>query len=938
MTAPARKKLIEVALPLDAINAASAREKSIRHGHPSTLHLWWARRPLATARAVLFAQLVDDPDSDTAPRAFVEACRALPAGKHAATEDTPRHRLFDFISELVTWENTTNETVLEKAHDLIMLATDGNPPPVLDPFSGGATIPLEAQRLGLEAHGSDLNPVAVMIGKASIEIPPRFAGLPPVRSTDRYVTGGSWRGAQGLAEDVRYYGRWMKEEAERRIGHLYPKAKLPDGGEATIIAWLWARTVKCPNPACGADMQLVSSFELSTKQGKRAWVEPEIDRSATPPRVVYHVRAGTGQAPEPPKTGRGANFRCLCCCISVSDAHIKTEGKVGRMGTQPMAVVAEGSRGRIYLAPTEEMQQVAEAAVPDWVPDQPMPKNPRWFSPPDYGMPLFSDVFTPRQLVALTTFSDLVAEARDRVLEDARSAGLEDDDIPLRDGGRGARAYAEAISVYLAFAVDKGADNWSSITTWASPRETFRNTFSRQALPMTWDFAEANPFSDSASNFFSLINSISSALDTFYFFRGGAQQSASATDIHIGNKVVSTDPPYYDNIGYADLSDFFYVWLRRSLRSVYPDLFSTMLVPKAEELVATPYRHGSKKQAEAFFMSGMTRAISNIMTHGNQDYPTAIYYAFKQAEVKEDGVSSTGWATFLEAVLQAGFTINGTWPVRTEREGRSIGVGTNALASSIVLVCRPRPPTALLATRSDFLRDLRRELPEALRALTASNIAPVDMAQASIGPGMAVYSRYKQVLEPDGSQMSVRTALQLINAALDEYFSEQEGHMDEYTRFAVTWFESFGMEEDVYGKAEQIATARGVSVQGVADAGLFVARGGHARLLKRSELNPDWDPQMDTRPTVWEAVQHLVRAQEAGGDQQAGVLLARLGGLADGARNLAYRLYGICERKGWSQEGQAYNALVASWSEASEVARNVGPVVTQDSFAFGGEV
>lgn len=936
----ARKKLIEVALPLDDINAASAREKSIRHGHPSTLHLWWARRPLATARAVLFAQLVDDPDNEHAPREFVEACRTLlpvgqtKVGKHAAAEDTPRHRLFDFIAQLVQWESTTSEAILKKAHELILLSTEGNPPPVLDPFSGGATIPLEAQRLGLEAHGSDLNPVAVMIGKASIEIPPRFAGMPPVHPTDQPFESPSWKGAQGLAEDVRYYGAWMKAEAEKRISYLYPKAKLPDGSETTVIAWLWARTVKCPNPACGADMQLVSSFELSTKVGKKAWVEPEIDRSVSPPRVKYHIGNGSGTAPEPPKTGRGAKFRCLCCGVAADDSYIKAQGRAGQMGAQLMATVAEGARGRIYLEPTEEMEAAARVAVPDWKPDQPMPKNPRWFSPPEYGMPLFSDVFTNRQLVALTTFSDLVSKACEQVHTDAITAGLLDDDVPLRNGGRGARAYGEAIAVYLGLGVSRLAAANCSLAIWKASMDQSIAAFGRQALAMTWDFSEANPLAGWAGDFSVATQTMARVAEKLPVRSGAVELQMDAGLLKTSDSpLISTDPPYYDNIGYSDLSDFFYVWLRRSLRPIFPNILSTLLTPKDAELVANPYRHGGKSAAEKFFMDGMTSAMSNMATQGNTGYPTAIYYAFKQADSTDEGTSSTGWSTFLEAVIQAGFSINGTWPVRSELT-HALKAGVNALASSIVLVCRPRPSTAPLATRAEFTRELRRELPEALKALTTSNIAPVDMAQASIGPGMGVFSRYTGVLEPDGSRMSVKAALQVINRELDEFFNEQEGHLDEYTNFAVKWFETHGMNEAAYGEAELLATARGVSVPGVVAAGILEAKAGRARLRRRDELPADWDPHAE-RPTAWEAVQHLIRALDSGGEARAGEFLAKLGDLGDAARDLAYRLYQICERKGWAQEAQPYNALVASWNEASRAARDVRAATPTQVGLFG---
>lgn len=933
---PVRRKLIEVALPLEAINAASAREKSIRHGHPSTLHLWWARRPLATARAILFGQLVDDPNDASAPPAFVQACRALVTltpgkdgkrtpgrpGTFATAEDTPRNRLFDFIAELVEWENTTNRKVLDTANELIRLCTGNNPPPVLDPFSGGCTIPLEAQRLGLEAHGSDLNPVAVMIGKASIEIPPRFAGRAPVHPTRKGVTGGTWEGAKGLAEDVRYYGAWMKAEAEKRIGHLYPKAKLPGGGEATVIAWLWARTVASPDPAAGgAHVPLVRSFELSTKKGKETYVEPVVDGN------TYRFVVRQGKIPAELKDGTvgRTGARCILTGTPFPLTYIRAEGKAGRMGQRLMAVVAEGDRQRIYLDPTDDMEKVAASAEPEWKPESSLPDNPRNFNTPIYGLDSFDKLFTPRQLVALTTFSDLVAEAREQVKADALAAGLPEGE-PLRDGGNGALAYAEAVGVYLSLAVGKFADNASTICSWHSggSHQKIRATFGRQAIPMTWDFAEGNPQSDSSGNFYRQITLAVEAIERFPAqAQGSERQIDAASRLVPDDAVISTDPPYYDNIGYADLSDFFYVWLRRSLRSTYPDLFGSMLVPKAEELVATPYRHGGKENAEQFFLDGMTQAMHNMATQGNPAYPAAIYYAFKQSEADANGVSSTGWATFLEAIIQAGYSINGTWPVRTELGNRMIGRDANALASSIVMVCRPRPADAPLTTRADFLRELRRTLPGALSALTASNIAPVDMAQASIGPGMAVYSKYAQVLESDGSRMPVRVALQLINAALDEFLAEQEGHLDDQTRFAVTWFETHGTAEAAYGDAETLATARGVSVSGVVEAGLITARAGRVKLVAREEMPTDWRPQTDKHPTAWEAVQHLARINDAQGAEAAGELMAQLGDLADSARQLAYRLYGICERKGWSTEGQVYNALVASWGEAAEAAARV---------------
>ena len=941
-----KKKLIEVALPLEAINVASAREKSIRHGHPSTLHLWWARRPLAAARAVIFAQMVDDPSGH--PERF-------PTDE---AQERERQRLFRLIEELVKWENTTNETVLQQARDEIWqswrvtcaenrdhpraaeLFDPDKLPAFHDPFAGGGSLPLEAQRLGLESYASDLNPVAVLINKAMIEIPPKFAGRAPVNPEARRKLGasGSWRGGQGLAEDVRYYGKWMRDEAEQRIGHLYPKIEItadmskerPDlkkyvGHQLTVIAWLWARTVKSPNPAFAhVDIPLASTFMLSTKAGKEAYVEPVVEGDG----YRFTVKVGKPKDVEAVKNGTSAGkrkaFICLISMVPIGYEHIRSEAKAGRMGERLMAVVAEGERGRVYLSPTEEMEAVARMAQPEWKPDCEMPKKHRNFQPPVYGMNNLGDIFTPRQLVALTTFSDLVQEARERAKRDALAAGMPDDSKPLRDGGTGAMAYGEGVATYLACGISRSADFWSSLCIWANQpkNELVTHLFGRQAIPMAWDFAEANPFSGSGGNFSKNLSYVAMGVDYLAGSAPGhALQLDAATNGSSMGKVVSTDPPYYDNIAYADLSDFFYVWLRRSLRPVFPNLFATLAVPKAEELVATPHRHGSKEKAEAFFLGGMTQAMHRLAEQANPALPVTIYYAFKQSESDGiDGTASTGWETFLDAVIRAGFALTGTWPMRTERQGRMIGNDSNALASSIVLVCRPRLHDAPVTTRRDFLKALKRELPDALKKLQHGNIAPVDMAQATIGPGMAIFTRYAQVLESDDRPMQVRTALQLINQALDEYLSEQEGEYDPDTRFAITWFETHGMDEGPYGVAETLATARGVAVRGVQEAGILIAKGGKVRLLKREELPADWNPATGTRPTVWEAAQHLIRTMQTQGEVAAGTLLPQLGTLADTARDLAYRLYGICERKKWAEEALAYNALVIAWPELTRLA------------------
>jgi putative DNA methylase len=849
-------------------------------------------------------------------------------------QEKERQRLFRIIEELVKWENSNNEQVLEAARAEIRKSTGGNPPPVLDPFCGGGSIPLEAQRLGLEAYGSDLNPVAVLITKALIEIPPKFAGRAPVHPQDRQLVQRSWRGAGGLAEDVRYYGQWMRDEVEKWIGHLYPKVKLPKeygGGEATVIAWLWARTVKCPNPACGAQMPLVRSFWLSTKKGKQAWVEPIVDKKRK--TVRFEVRTGKGEPPVGTVNRRGA--QCIVCNTPVPFDHVRSEGKAGKMSAQLMAIVAEGKGGRVYVAPTAEHESVARLAKPSCVPDTDLPEQALGFRVQLYGMTRHADLFTPRQLVALTTFCDLVSEARERVLADARKAGLPDDGKGLNDGGTGASAYADAVATYLAFALSKLADRGSSICTWFTERDSTRNTFPRQAIPMTWDYAELNTLLDGTGSFSGAVEWTAESLDSVPCSQtqtqGGTARQLDATSAinEIEQPLISTDPPYYDNIGYADLSDFFYIWLRRSLGRVYPQLFSTVLVPKAQELVATPYRFdGDKEKARQFFETGLGKAFERMRSAQHPNYPLTVFYAFKQAEVEDEAdsgdpddsaVASTGWETMLEGLINAGFAVTGTWPMRSERTARSVALGTNALASSIVLVCRPRPEAAPLATRREFVAALKKELPDALKALQHGNIAPVDLAQAAIGPGMAVFTRYAKVLEADGTPMSVRTALQIINQELDAYLAAQEGEMDGDTRFCLAWFEQNGMNEGAFGEADVLARAKNTSVQGLVDAGVLNARAGKVRLLKRTEYDKDWDPAQDRRLTVWECTQYLILQLDTKGEEGAALLCRRLGGgRSEDARALAYRLYSICERKGWAEEALAYNSLVVSWPAIQE--------------------
>lgn len=907
-----KRKLIEVALPLEAINRESAREKSIRHGHPSTLHLWWSRKPLAAARAVLFAQLVDDPSAR--PDEF-------PTEEDQRRE---RERLHGLIERLVKWENVRDEKLLAEAHAEILKSTNGNPPPILDPFAGGGTIPLEAQRLGLQAHASDLNPVAVLINKALIEIPPKFRDQPPIYPGLADSEIRDWKGAEGLAADVRAYGGWMRDEAEKRIGHLYPKATLDDGSQANVIAWIWARTVTCPNPACGIEMPLAGKWWLGKKKGKEAYVIPTVvtdpDHSAGQ-RVQFEIGHDLARAPTKETDGtmsgrHGAT--CLACDAVVSKEHIKSEGADGRMGATLIAVVAEWDRRRIYIAPTDEHKVAADVARPDDVPDQELGYDPRNLWTPQYGLTKFFDLFTNRQLVALTTFSDLVAEAREQVLAEG-----------------GTPEYADAVATYLGMGVSRMTDIANALCRWENTKEQVRNLFGRQAIPMLWDFAETRPFGKAAGAYEVSLGSLAKAIvDT-----GGPTGKVSQADAasrKYGGLLITTDPPYYDNISYSDLSDFFYGWLRRSLRSVHPELLSTMLVPKSEELVANPYRHDGKVGAKGFFEDGFRSVFARARESAHTGYPITVWYAFKQSDSSLDGdTASTGWETLLEGMIQSGWEITSTWPNRSELGNRMIASGTNSLASSIVLSLRPRPVDAQTIDRRSFINALHDELPDALRRLQQGQIAPVDLPQAAIGPGMAVFSRYAGVLENDGSKMTVRSALARINEILDQVLAEQEGDFHATTRFALAWYRQHGYAVGKFGDANNLANARNTSVEAMARAGVLTSAAGKVQLIRPEDTPVDYDVLTDESTSGWEVLHHLIRLLNTDGVQAAGSFLATAlsrpeGDIeADLIKELAHLVFRVSEKNGWTKEALDCNTVVTSWPDIIDASREAGKATTE---------
>lgn len=947
-----KKKLIEVALPLDVINAAAAKEKSIRRGHPSTLHLWWSRKPLAAARAVLFAQIVDDPSAH--PDRF-------PTDED---QDQERNRLFKIIADMVQWKNTSDEAVLAAARAEIARSCDGELPAVLDPFAGGGSIPLEAQRLGLEAHASDLNPVAVLINKALIEIPPKFAGQTPISeqlasrkaddiSPDTFGHGqpastetrgpaddgtagrarlgqppsetstarfrqtlhldDDWPGATGLAEDVRHYGGVLRDLARDRVGEHYPTAEIPGDEAATVIAWMWTRTVPCSNPACEARMPLLNSYALSRRRNREAWLEPEVDTATS--HVHFRVRHGAGCPSGGTVTRRGAT--CLVCGTAVPLKDVRTLAQAGGLGSQLLCIVAEGKRGRAYVEATQDHIEASQVPTPDDAPVGDLPHNPRAVTTPNYGLRAWSDLFTPRQLTTMCAFTALLPQVRDRVIADAEAAGIEGDVLRLHEGGTGPVAYADAITHYLGLTLGRLANRSSSSCFWHPGGEKLEQVFARPALPMIWVYAEGNPFCSSTGNFLGQLDYLVEVLSRAPATADGiaTQRDARDTSDHGPGVVVCTDPPYYDNIPYADLSDFFYIWLRKSLADVHPDLFRTLQVPKAQELIAEPTRHDGWDAAAEFFERGLQQAFAAICDVHDDRFPYTVFYAFKQSETDASGTASTGWETMLEGLLDSGASIVRTWPVRTEQPGGLREVGRAALASSIILVCRRRPDDAPVVSRRDFLTALRNELPEALAELQAENIAPVDLAQSSIGPGMAVFSRYSRVVELDGSTMRVRDALAEINRALDAVLEEQDADLDADTRWALAWYAQHGHGSGPAGEADTLCKAKNTSIAGLVEAGILWQQGNECRLLAVDELDEDWDPATDRRLTVWETTLHLRRKLMSDGEQAASGLLAQVGVIDDAPRDLAYRLFHICERQGWQPEAVAYNALVTSWPE-----------------------
>ena len=948
-----RTKLIEVGLPLEAINKACEKEKSIRHGHPSTLHLYWARRPLAACRAVLFASFVDDPSSD-------------PLFKNESIEIIQQRRieLHNLLEELVLWKNTSNKRVIQKAkaeiasslasyaeekeeldsrdwpgiinrtatEELVNRYLESFAPPVLDPFAGGGSIPLEAQRLGLRAYGSDLNPLSVVINKALIGFPQNFANLPPVNPASKALGTATWINGQGLASDIEFYSNWINTEAHKILSERYPKMQITDsaaekssklakyeGRELTVIAWLWARTIPSPDPAArGAHTPLITSYWLDKRKEKEVWYKPVVNGLDYSFEVIYGVPANPKAISAGTKIGRGANFKCIFSNTNISKDYTRDCIKSGLCSERLVAIVCEGDKERVFIAPTKNQENTARFDGANHISKQMMEsKSKDLISSRGYGITQWDEIFTPRQLNALSTYSDLVKKARDKIVEESSSDNVK---------------YANAVAIYLAFNLDKCSDYWSKICSWHSSKQQIRNTFGRQAIPMVWDFAESNPLSGSTGSWCSLSKWIPKVINNIFPGPIGTALQHDATRKYdfIEDPVISTDPPYYDNIDYSDLSDFFYIWLRHTLLEFSPELFLTLETPKAAELIAAPFRHnGSKEKAYKFFEKGLGTSLMRMKESANDCIPITIFYAYKQTENSKDGIKSTGWSTFLSGLVHAGLQINSTWPMRTEMKNRNISIGTNALASSIVLACRPRQNCAGLITRREFIQELKVHLDQSVAIFRDSSIAPVDLQQAAIGPGMSIFSKYEKVVEADGTAMSVSAAIALINRELDTVLEEQEGDYDPDTRFAIVWFSQHGFSSGEYGLAATLAQAKAISVEGVAEAGILTTSSGNVRLLKKEQLEKQWAPENDERLTVWEITHHLCRALDEGGNESAADLVRRVGPLANSARDLAYRLFSICDKNKWTTEAQPYNELVTAWPDIQHLAAQEPAVTTK---------
>ncbi|MDR1013036.1 MAG: DUF1156 domain-containing protein [Lactobacillales bacterium] len=937
-----KKKLIEVGLPLEAINLACAREKSIHHNHPSSLHLWWARRPLAAARAVIFASLIDDPSSH--PEIF-------PLEEQQNAE---RDRLFDIIKSLVKYENIHNITLLNSAITEISNSLNGHFPKLLDPFCGGGSIPLEGKKLGLEVFASDLNPVSVIINFAMLDFPHRFANAIPVNPdyssptiNQKFVTSSKPLPVKNaLSLDLEFYANSIYDKLHNEIGHLYPPLN-PETLEfsnrrdstTNIIAWIWFRAVKCPNPVCNCQTPLAHSFNLCTVAGKEKHLVPIISDTT----ISFKIAKGKTDNYTVNKHGA----KCIKCNAIIPLKYIQEEGVAGKLTELPGAIVADISKTKEYYIFDDLHFNASLVPRPEHVPETLIPNTNHKICTKIYGFSKFSDHFTNRQLTLLSAFSTLISDIGKQIQYDAEIKWNNYDDTDITEGGTGSKAYSQAIQIYLSLILDKTADYNSSFSTWNAPRQGMRNIFGRQSLPMVWDFAEVNPFSNQTGSIKNMIQWVVKTLETLDRSPISVKPTINLRDAKqdsgLRNMLISTDPPYYDNIIYSDISDFFYVWLRLTLHDIIPNLFQTVLTPKRDEIVANKFRHDNNPvKAKLFFEKSLYEAFVNLYNCSSDEYPVTIYYAFKQREFKEINHSesnistrkiettSSGWETMLSALIKAGFSITGTWPIKTEFVGRNVGNNTNSLSTSIVLVCRKRPQAENKISTRDFIKELSREISVPLKYLQNCKLSPVDLAQAAIGPGMAIFTKYSKIIESDNSELTVRKALSEINNALDRFLSESTVGLDLESSFCIELYSQYSYNSVLAGEADILLKAKNVTLQSLLNLKVIKSKDGKISLNERDELDVTSPQHMHC---IWLNTQLLVKLFIKGGiDDSANFLNVIPPNLREKSLSVAYKLFSISENHKWIHEAKAYNSFVTDWDQIKNRAIELESIRPKDLF------
>lgn len=745
-----RKKLIESVMPVSVINRESEREKVARTGLPSSVHIWWSRRPMAAARCTLFASLIDDPSEH--PELF------------PTEQEQERQRLLKMAEELSLVENASNTELLKAAKAEILRCAEGTLPTVFDPFTGSGAIPIEAHRLGLSAEATDLNAVASMITTLVSDVPTRFHNTIPVHPQTEMRLNIPLPGAQGYAEDVRYYGEQLQEEATKRIGYMYPKIRKPnDGQELDVSAWIWARTIKCPNPNCGCSIPLSSSYDLAKKKGSEAWVEPVAENG----RITFRMhREPNTMAKEKPKVAQTAVFKCPACGEITPDAYVKECGTKHQITSQLIAIVADDGRKRLYLEPTSEQEFAAKVVPPKDIPHGALPIFPQRFSPPSFGLADYADLFTDRQLVFITTMMKLAREAQNDVEKQSIEKGMSNDGITFANGGQGALAYAQAVRIALVLTISKLLDRCSNLCSWSSSSGgSLRNVFSRAAMPMIWDYAEGNPFADAGGSYANALSRTCEAIAALPAEGEGRTTVADCTmPNNVRNAILSTELPFYDKASYADLSDFFYIWLRYGLGDLYPEYFQTEVTPKKEELTAFAYRwNGDRQQANAFYAEGMNLAFKNLYESVSDEYPSTVAYQYKGNDAKDSALPSE-WEAFVAAVCNAGFMITASWPLARKYEVTIEHAEERSIP--ITVVVRKRPSDAKQTTRRFFVAAVKRELPTIVEDLN-DKVTQMDLRASVIGQALNIFSRYSKVLDADGTVMKPQMASRIIEQELD---------------------------------------------------------------------------------------------------------------------------------------------------------------------------